>query len=267
MIEHATVSVVSLLAAFLTFYTGFGLGTLLLPAFALFMPVQHAIAATAVVHLLNNLWKAALVGRYVERSLIIPFGVSSAAGAFFGAWFLAALGTPAVLAVWHASDRTFGITAVNVTVGAVMLGFAILELMPGLDSLSFHKRLAIPMGLASGFFGGLSGHQGALRSAFLSRSVLSPRALVATRCVCACIVDFTRLGVYLGATGAAWASFSDLKQASLIVWAAGSALAGSLIGSRLLDKATMPVLRRLTGVALVVLAIALAAGLLSPSPT
>ena len=267
MIEVFSVSIVSLLAAFLTFYTGFGLGTLLLPAFAVFMPVQHAIAATAIVHLLNNLWKAALVGRHADRSLIVPFGASSAMGAFIGAWVLSALGTPAVLAVWHASDRAFGITAVNVTVGAVMLGFAILELSPGLDTMAYHRRLTVPMGLASGFFGGLSGHQGALRSAFLSRSGLTPQTLVATRCVVACIVDLTRLGVYFGATAAAWDSLGSHDRRSLIVWAAGAALVGSFLGTRLLHKATMPRLRRVTGVALVVLSIALASGMLSPAPT
>ena len=37
--EIATVCLVALLASGLTFFSGFGLGTLLLPAFALFMPL------------------------------------------------------------------------------------------------------------------------------------------------------------------------------------------------------------------------------------
>jgi len=37
--------------------SGFGLGTLLLPVFALFFPLPVAIAATALVHLANNFFK------------------------------------------------------------------------------------------------------------------------------------------------------------------------------------------------------------------
>lgn len=48
---------VAFVASGLTFFSGFGLGTLLLPAFALFFTVEKAIALTAVVHFLNGLFK------------------------------------------------------------------------------------------------------------------------------------------------------------------------------------------------------------------
>jgi hypothetical protein len=67
----ATVAVVSFGAALLTLFSGFGLGTLLLPVFALFLPVEIAVAATAVVHLANNLFKLALVGRHADRSVVV----------------------------------------------------------------------------------------------------------------------------------------------------------------------------------------------------
>ena len=55
--SYLVICAVALLASTLTFYSGFGLGTLLLPAFALFVPVEQAVALTAVVHLLNSLFK------------------------------------------------------------------------------------------------------------------------------------------------------------------------------------------------------------------
>ena len=51
------VALVAFFASSLTLFSGFGLGTILMPAFALMMPVEVAIAATAVVHLANNLFK------------------------------------------------------------------------------------------------------------------------------------------------------------------------------------------------------------------
>ena len=55
--DFLLIGLVAFLASGLTLYSGFGLGTVLLPAFALFFPVEVAVAATGTVHLLNNLFK------------------------------------------------------------------------------------------------------------------------------------------------------------------------------------------------------------------
>ena len=58
--SYLIICTVALLASALTFFSGFDLGTLLLPAFALFFPIEQAVALTAVVHFLNSLFKLAL---------------------------------------------------------------------------------------------------------------------------------------------------------------------------------------------------------------
>jgi hypothetical protein len=68
---------VALLGAFLSFYSGFGLGTLLLPAFSLLFPLPVAIASTAVVHMLNNVFKLGLVGKYAAQVWDYKCGGSS----------------------------------------------------------------------------------------------------------------------------------------------------------------------------------------------
>ena len=60
--EYIVVCLAALLASALTLFSGFGLGTLLMPVVAIFFPLNLAIAITAIVHLLNNLFKFALVG-------------------------------------------------------------------------------------------------------------------------------------------------------------------------------------------------------------
>jgi len=45
--EYLAVSAVAVLISALTLFSGFGLGTVLMPAFALFFPVPVAVAATA----------------------------------------------------------------------------------------------------------------------------------------------------------------------------------------------------------------------------
>lgn len=47
--EYVLVAVAALSISTLTLYSGFGLGTLLMPVFALFFPVEVAVVATAVV--------------------------------------------------------------------------------------------------------------------------------------------------------------------------------------------------------------------------
>lgn len=57
------ISMAAFFTAILTFFSGFGLGTILTPVFAIFFPIEVAIALTGVVHLSNNLFKIALVGK------------------------------------------------------------------------------------------------------------------------------------------------------------------------------------------------------------
>lgn len=71
MNSFVIVSVASLVTAGLTLYSGFGLGTLLMPVFALFFPIEVAVAATAIVHGANNIFKIAVVGRHADKALVV----------------------------------------------------------------------------------------------------------------------------------------------------------------------------------------------------
>jgi uncharacterized protein len=51
--EYIVVCIASLVASGLTFFSGFGLGTILVPVFTLFFPIEIAIALTAIVIFLN----------------------------------------------------------------------------------------------------------------------------------------------------------------------------------------------------------------------
>jgi uncharacterized protein len=68
---YLVVIVAAFVASGLTFFSGFGLGTLLLPAFAFFFPAEQAVALTAVVHLLNGLFKLGLVARHADLSVAL----------------------------------------------------------------------------------------------------------------------------------------------------------------------------------------------------
>jgi uncharacterized protein len=84
-------------ASLLTFFSGFGLGTSLMPVFAIYFPLDQAIALTAIVHLLNNLFKLQMTWKNIDRSAFIKFGIPAIIAAFLGAFLLKYLGEMPVL--------------------------------------------------------------------------------------------------------------------------------------------------------------------------
>lgn len=102
----AVIAVVASLASALTSYSGFGLGTILLPAFALFFPAPVAVAVTGFVHLLNNLFKGTLLRKRADWPTVLKFGVPAVPAAVAGAWLLALLGDTPRLFEWTAFGQS-----------------------------------------------------------------------------------------------------------------------------------------------------------------
>ncbi len=252
------VCIVALLASGLTFFSGFGLGTLLLPAFALFVPLEHAIAMTAVVHLLNGLFKLALLRKHIDAKVLLRFGLPAVLAALLGAWLLSALGTLPALHAYTAFGHRFEIVPLKLVIGVLLLLFAMIELVPKLRDLEFDARWQPLGGALSGFFGGLAGMQGALRSAFLARSGLDKQAFVATGAAIACVIDVSRLAVYVGTLLAVFGTLDH----RLLACAVLAAFAGAWLGNRLLHKTTLRGLQRVVAAMLFAFAIGLILGLL-----
>jgi hypothetical protein len=254
------IALAAFLASTLTFLSGFGLGTVLLPVFALFLPLPPAIAATAVVHLTNNLFKLALVGRHADAGLVVRFGVPACLAALAGAWLLVALARLPAIATWCALAGCRDVEPVKLAVGALLVALALLELCPGYRDLSVPIRFAPLGGLASGFLGGLAGVQGALRAAFLLRAGLGKEAFVATGVAIAVIVDLARLPVY-GASLLADAGVLRGEAGGLVAAGMAGAFAGAVLGRRILREATLPAVRVVVAVAMGVVGALLAAGI------
>ncbi|MCK5583479.1 MAG: TSUP family transporter, partial [Elusimicrobiales bacterium] len=69
------IPIAALAASFLTFFSGFGLGTILMPVFILFFPIDTAIALTAIVHFLNNILKVSLLWKDATWKVVLKFGL------------------------------------------------------------------------------------------------------------------------------------------------------------------------------------------------
>jgi uncharacterized protein len=258
--------IISLSAFFvsgLTLYSGFGLGTLMMPVFAVFFPVPIAVAATAVVHGANNIFKIILVGRHADASLVLRFGVPALAAAFLGACMLEYVSRLDPIATYSLGFRVAEVTPIKLTMGILILSFSLFELLPVLRTIAIDKKYLFVGGLLSGFFGGLSGHQGALRSAFLAKMAVSTETFVGTSAAIGFLVDMTRIAVYAALfLGAGKAFFLDSSQLPLVATAILAAFAGVIAGKRYLRTVTMKTIQAVTGVLLMVIALSLGTGIL-----
>lgn len=256
------ISVSALVASCLTFFSGFGLGTVLTPVFALFFPVSVAIAMTAVVHLANNLFKIGMVGRDAHWPTVLRFALPAGLSAIVGASVLATTSTLVPWVSYEWLGRAHHITPVKALIGLVITVFALLELSPAFARLALPPRWLAVGGLLSGFFGGLSGNQGALRSAFLIKLGLSKEAYVGTGAVCTVVVDVTRLAVYGLTLPTALNSTQSNQSGVLVLVAVVSAFMGTYFGKRLLKKVTMRYVELSVAFMMVLVGAALAGGLL-----
>ncbi len=208
----AALTVVAVLSGATAAVVGFGIGSLLTPLLALRVGMPIAIAAIAVPHAAATAFRFWRLRTAVDWSVVRGFGVLSAIGGLAGALLYTRLGGRALT--------------------LALAGLLILTGISGLTGIMTRwnpSRVAGLLGAVSGFFGGLAGNQGGVRSAALLSFRLPPTAFVATATATGLLVDLARAPVYLWRTGAElvglWVP---------IALATAGVLGGTLLGERVL---------------------------------
>lgn len=245
-------------ASLLTFFSGFGLGTLLTPVFSLFFPIELAVGLTAIVHFLNGLFKLFFVGRFARLNILLRFGIPAVFAAIVGAWTLGQLSDLEALYTYVLWGREFKILPVKLILAVLIAAFTLFEFIPKLSNLEIHQKYLSIGGFISGFFGGLSGHQGALRSAFLARSGLTKEQFVGTGTVIASCIDVARISVYVKQ----FSANNVTENLPLLGITTLFAFSGAFMGNRLLKKITMQGVQQIVSISLLLLAVAVGAGLI-----
>jgi uncharacterized protein len=228
-------------ASLLTLFSGFGLGTILMPVIAIFFPIPVAVAITAIVHLLNNLFKLGFLWRNISKNVLIKFGVPAFITAIFGALLLDYLSILKPIFEYNLLGRNKAITPVKLAAGVLLVIFATAELIPFLNRLTNHKAGLSFGGALSGFFGGLSGHQGAFRSAFLIKAGLDKNSFVATNAAIAALVDASRIIIY----GLTFNLAAIEAEFNLVMLATIAAFLGVFAGAKLLQKVTIKFIQKM----------------------
>lgn len=216
--------------------TGFGIGSLLTPAFALHVDTRLAVAAASIPHVVGTAFRFWLLGARVDPGTLWSFGLTSAAGGLVGALLQARAGTPALTMLFGA--------LLLFTAGAELTGLA--------RRMRFRGPAAWFAGGASGLLGGLVGSQGGIRSAALLGIGLEKHVFVATATAVGLTVDGARVPVYL------WRLHEPLRGiAGWVALATLGVVIGTLLGNRLLVRIPEHVFRRIVAAVLAVLGAAM----------
>jgi uncharacterized membrane protein YfcA len=169
--------------------------------------------------------------------------------------------SPSVVA-FQFSGKTHEVTLVEMVIGILIVFFAVLGMLPPFRRLAFDRKYLPLGGVISGFFGGLSGLQGAMRSAFLIKAGLDKESFIGTSAVSAVVVDVARLIVYgLSFYTTKFAGIS-YQIRDLVLAATLAAFVGAFIGARLMKKVTLCTVQIIVGILLIVVGLGMASGMI-----
>ena len=255
--EILIISIVAFVAALLTFFSGFGLGTILTPVMLIFFPPEIAISLTGIVHFCNNIFKLSIIGKQFNKEVLIKFGIPAILFAFVGSYALFFISND-TLFTYNLLGNNMNVSYLQFIIAIILIAFALIDLIPFFKKLKFNKSILPLGGILSGFFGGLTGNQGALRSAFLIKLYLDKTVFIATTVVISFFVDLTRIGAHLP-------NIQDFETSTYIVLgllAILSAVAGSFLGFKSLKKVTLNYIRNLVAIMILLIAFLLLLGIL-----
>lgn len=231
-----SIALLTLFASMVGTITGFGTSTIMIPVLAVFLPPMEAIFLVSIIHWFGNLWKVTLFKSGFNFKLFALFGISGLLASYFGATVSLQLDTQILL-------RLLGI----------FLAIYSLSLIIKTDlAIKPSTSMALFGGTLSGFFAGLFGIGGAIRSAFLLLFNLPKAVYIATAGAIGLLVDSTRIITYLiGGT-----TMPDRLWLSLLIFIPISFI-GAELAKKVLHKIPQKQFRIVLAMALFILGIKL----------
>ena len=167
------------------------------------------------------------------------FGATSAAGGLTGA----------LLNTWATSR------ALELVFGSLLILAGVSQVTGYAKRWRLRGRLAWLGGALSGFFGGLVGNQGGIRTAAMLGFDVDKRQFVATTTAVALLIDLARVPVYLAVESAAL-----VRMWPVVAVATVGVVAGTFLGETLLARVPETKFRIVVGVLLLTLGVSFLMG-------
>jgi uncharacterized membrane protein YfcA len=189
---------------------------------------------------------------------LIRFGIPALIAALGGSLLLGWIGKMPVIHNYHLGSHECQISVMKLVLGCLMIFFAWFDLDPRFSNWQMDKKWMPLGGVLSGFFGGISGHQGAFRSAFLTKTDLTKDQFLGTSNAIALIIDVSRISVYSASLN--FTQLSGIK--GVLLTGIVFAFIGTYFGKKMIQKTTLNGIKRVVGICLLVLGALFIGGLL-----
>lgn len=232
---------VTIATSLITLFTGFGVGTIMMPIMAMFFDVKVAIFLAAIVHFFNNMSRIALYRSEINWGIIKRFGIVSIIGAFIGSFAQIYL------------DSSW----LKVGLGAFLMIYSLLQLIPNKIKITLSANVDVIGGFLSGLIGGLIGNQGAIRSLYLLSYGMDKKELIVSSAVIAVIIDSTRIPIY------AYSNYAYMQENMMLLMAVVAAsIFGTVLGSKMLPKVSYELFKKIILVGVLILGILMMQGII-----
>ena len=234
--ELLYISLLTLVAAIIGTITGFGTSTLMIPILVTFFPPIEAIFLVAIIHWSGNIWKVSLFHYGFNLRLLILFGTVGLATSYLGAYISLGANEQILLRL----------------LGGFLGGYVLFLIFRSKFKIPPSNTMALSGGALSGFFAGMFGIGGAIRSAFLSAFDLPKAIYIATAGAIGLLVDSTRIIAY----------FTDGAMLPKELWYGlllfiPISFAGAWIAKRIVDKIPQNQFRTIIAILLLLVGIKL----------
>ncbi|HUP41145.1 MAG TPA: sulfite exporter TauE/SafE family protein [Vicinamibacterales bacterium] len=194
---------------------GFGIGSLLTPAIAAETGTKLAVALVSIPHAIGTSIRFWRFRRDIDWTVVRSFGLTSAAGGLTGA----------LLNTWATSR------ALEIVFGCLLMLAGGSQITGYAKRWRLHGRAAWLGGALSGFFGGLVGNQGGIRTASMLGFEVDKRQFVATTTAVALLIDMARVPAYVATETMAIAQMWPTVGVATI-----GVVIGTLFGERMLAR-------------------------------
>lgn len=179
--EILVIALLTLLASIVGTVTGFGISTIMVPLLALFFSPVVAIFLVTIIHWFGDLWKVILFRGGLDIKLALRFGIPGLLAGYGGALIALTVSPLLLLRI----------------LGVFLVAYACFLMFRPVFAVPVRIETAMLGGALSGFFAGVFGVGGAVRSAFLAVFNLPKEAYIATAGAIGILVDSTRFITYL----------------------------------------------------------------------
>lgn len=191
--------------------TGFGTSTVMVPVLLIFFPLPETLLLVGIVHWFGGIWKLLLFRQGIRWRLILSFGIPGIAASYLGASLTFKAPEPLLAQI----------------LGGFLIAYVIFLFINPAFKPSQRTINALAGGALSGFFAGIFGIGGAVRSAFLSAFDLPKAVYISTAGAIGLVIDSTRLVTYLS---------GGTRLESLLLWGMLLFIPASFLGARIAKR-------------------------------